>query len=77
MKFTYTIDLDERGEFRLHVDNEFGITVFELHSEDAEISLVEDGFMRHGRDTEGLLDYLVDCGIASTGDTIALCDAHP
>jgi len=75
MQFTYTIDLDERGEFRAHVDNEHGITVFELEAEETEIDLVEDGFMCHGRDTEGLLSYLVDVGIAAQGDTIALCDA--
>lgn len=29
--YTYRIDLDERGEFRAHVENTRGKTVFEIH----------------------------------------------
>lgn len=71
-ELTLIVDLDERGWFKAHVENQGGKEVFELSNEDAETGwpspdgfwLVEDGFMSHGRDADGLLEYLKSVGIA-------------
>lgn len=73
------IDLDERGSFRGHVENQNGTTVFEFSNEDENgwpsedgFWLVEDGFMKHGRDIDGLHEYLKQMGIAKPTSTIRL-----
>ena len=71
-ELSLVIDLDERGVFKAHVENQNGRTVFEFSNEDEDTGwpsddglwLVEDGFMRHVRDTSGLLQYLQSIGIA-------------
>jgi len=72
------VDIDERGWFKAHVDNQNSKTVFEFSNEDEETGwpseeglwLVEDGFMKHGRDAAGLLDYLMSIGIANSRATM-------
>ena len=72
------VDIDERGWFKAHVDNQNSKTVFEFSNEDEETGwpseeglwLVEDGFMKHGRDAAGLLDYLMSLGIANSRATL-------
>jgi hypothetical protein len=72
------IDLDERGSFSGHVENQNGKEVFTFSNEDPETGwpsedgfwLVEDGFMKHRRDVDGLHKYLMDMGIAKPGSTI-------
>jgi hypothetical protein len=74
------IDLDERGWFKGHVANGNGRTVFSFSNEDDNgwpsedgFWLVEDGFMRHGRDTDGLLKYLQrHAGVAKPSATLTL-----
>lgn len=74
------VDLDERGWFKAHVENQNGRTIFEFSNEDEEsgwpsddgISLIEDGFMRHGRDTGGLLNYLKSIGLAKPTASMSL-----
>ncbi len=73
------IDLDERGWFRGHVENQNGKSVFEFSNEDEDgwpsedgFWLVQDGFMRHRRDLTGLHNYLLDMGIAKPGGLIRL-----
>lgn len=74
------VDLDERGSFRAHVENKNGKTVFQFSNEDEETGwpsegglwLVEDGFMKHARDTRGLHDYLQDVGIATADSTLRI-----
>lgn len=76
------IDLDERGSFRGHVANQNDKSIFDFSNENEETGwpdedglwLVEDGFMSHGRDTDGLLKYLQDMGIARTTATLTLGD---
>lgn len=75
------IDLDERGSFRGHVEDQKGRTVFEFSNEDENgwpdengFWLVEGGFMKHGRDVDGLHEYLVQMGIAKADSTIRLED---
>lgn len=49
------VDLDERGSFRGHVDDQLGQTVFEFSNEDAETGwpdpdglwLIESGYVNH------------------------------
>jgi hypothetical protein len=81
-KLLLVIDLDERGSFIGHVENADGKTVFAFTNEDIETGwpsedgfwLVEDGFMRHKHDTEGLLKYLVSMGLANCDDTLSMRD---
>lgn len=57
--FGFYVNLDERGEYRADVRDIHGVTVFEYSSNDeGVIELVEDGFLAHARDLEGLASYL-------------------
>ena len=73
-RFTYTIDLDERGSFRAHVDNPQGREVFSILAGDElepdESSIFEDGYMKHSRDISGLQEYLQDLQIINKDDVI-------
>ena len=76
-KLLYVIDLDERGWFKAHVENQNGKEVFFLSNEDeggwpnGNLDLVEDGYMRHGRDIDGLHEYLQKVGLAGPRSTLA------
>ena len=62
-----TVDLDERGVFKAHVDDMDGNTILTMSNEEDEdggLSLVRDGFIKHPRDTVGLLVYLKEMGMA-------------
>ena len=74
------VDLDERGWFKAHVENQNGKAVFQFSNEDETgwpsedgLWLIEDGFMRHGRDSDGLLNYLKSVGVARPTATLRLC----
>ncbi len=76
-ELTLVVDLDERGSFCGHVENTNGRTVFEFSNEDEHgwpeedgLWLVNDGYMRHGRDGAGMLGYLQTVGIATATATI-------
>lgn len=62
----YAIDLDERGEFRAHVENENGKMLFEIDG----YEIFEDGFMKHTRDIVGLSEYLISLGIMEKNDSL-------
>ncbi len=71
------VDLDERGSFCAHVENQNGKSIFKFTNEDESSTpgplwLVEDGFMRHARDTAGLLEYLQDVGLAKPTATLTI-----
>lgn len=68
--FTYVIDLDERGEFKAHVSNSRGKSVYEI---DAlfDAGVFEDGWMRHGNDVAGLAKYMRHLGIMRPADTLS------
>ncbi len=74
MKYTYHINLNERGSFYADVRDSKENTVFEIKAgnelEEGESSIFEYGYMRHTDDIDGLLDYMIDLGIASKGDTL-------
>ena len=60
-RLTYTVDCDERGEFRASVDDWRGQTVYEIDAADGGL---DDHGMRHKRDTGGLLEHLCQVGLA-------------
>lgn len=72
--YGFYVNLDEREAFFADVRDRAGNTVFELRSgDDGRIDLVEDGFMRHGRDIGGLRTYLVGTGvIPGTAELLAM-----
>lgn len=53
-KFTYHVNLDERGQFYADVRDFEENTVYEIHGFD----IFEHGFMRHKEDIDGLANYL-------------------
>lgn len=59
----FYVNLDERGSFYADVRNALGDTVFELRAEGEELDLVEDGFMKHKTDIDGLSSYLASIGV--------------
>lgn len=67
-KYTYHVNLDERGSFYADVRNEDGKTVLEVFGgnelPEGESSLVDDGFMRHFRDVDGLAEYMRSVGFS-------------
>lgn len=66
--YHYIVDLWERGQFRAHVEHsETREIVYQLNNEDEEgntgpLWIVEDGFMKHVKDMEGLTSYLAGSG---------------
>ena len=73
MKYTYCINLDERGSFYADVRDAKDNTVFEVKAGDeyeGETSIFEDGFMHHKNDVEGLAEYLRELGVIQPSDTI-------
>lgn len=79
LELVMVVDLDERGSFRAHVDDQKGKTVFTFSNEGEDgwpeedgLWLVNDGYMRHPRDSDGLHDYLLTVGIAKPGSTMRM-----
>lgn len=73
VQFDYFVNLDERGQFYADVRNDYGNTVFAIRSEDdGNVGTVEDGFMKHTRDLDGLRDYLIFLGIMTEDDTLVM-----
>lgn len=70
--FNYMIDLDERGEFQAHVKNSKGNVVVDIDGFD----LVEDGWMKHTRDIDGLKEFLVTARMMKDNDELVLGDAE-
>ena len=72
-QLTLVVDLDERGIFQAHVADGHQKNLFEFSSEDEDgLWLIEFGFMTHGRDTDGLLDYLQSMGIVGASATMTV-----
>lgn len=72
-QLTLVVDLDERGIFRAHVEDGRQKNLFELSNEDEDgLWLIECGYMKHGRDTDGLLDYLQSMGIVGASATMTV-----
>lgn len=78
-QLTMVVDLNERGWFKAHVENQNGKTIFELNNEaengwpsDDGLWLVEHGWMKHCHDKDGLLKYLRHIGVAKPTATMNL-----
>ena len=74
---TYHIDLNERGLFHAHVEDENGKFIYRITNEDedegaGEIPEVVFGYMKHGEDVDGLCDYLFSLGFIPEGATIRM-----
>jgi hypothetical protein len=76
--FLYVVDLDERGLFSAHVEDEAGKIVFSLSNDNEEgtISLVDDGFMRHAKDMRGLTEYLIEHKVIPSDASISVHPIH-
>lgn len=62
--FGYYVNLDERGEFYADVRAADGESIFDLRSDDdGRIQLIEDGFLGHKNDLDGLQQYLQHMGL--------------
>ena len=76
MHYTMIVDLDERGLFRTHVEDEVGRIICEISNQgecdDDGLYLVGAGYMRHKRDADGLLDYLISLEIVEKNSTISV-----
>lgn len=71
------VDLDERGSFKAHVETEDGKEIFAFSNEDENgwpepLWLVENGFMDHARDCDGLLEYLQSLGVVAAGSSLTV-----
>jgi hypothetical protein len=72
-QYFFFIDLEERGVFKAHVEDDEGDTVYEINSEDDEdgqVWLVEAGYMRNLADINGLHNYLVDMDFMPPGSSL-------
>lgn len=69
--FGYYINLNERGSFYADVRNTSGESVYEVRMgnelEEDCTDLVEDGFMRHNKDVDGLANHLKALGVMPPG----------
>lgn len=70
MKLEYYINLDERGDFNSDVRRN-GETVFEIKDSDHLCEMIEDGFLKHGRDINGLTEYLKSVELLRENETIS------
>jgi hypothetical protein len=60
MKYTYHINLDERGDFYADVRHSVtGESVYEIRG----FEIFDDGYMKHKYDIAGLQSYLQELGI--------------
>jgi hypothetical protein len=68
--YTFHVNLDERGMFYADVRNQNGRTLFEIKideslPDDEQSNPIEDGWMKHGRDLDGLRAYLIHLGVVT------------
>jgi hypothetical protein len=85
-EYTLNVDLDERGMFHAHVEDEDGTVVFELSNENEVLNnqgqvtgreygalwLVEAGYMKHRTDVDGLQGYLIHVGVIPVGSRLTM-----
>jgi hypothetical protein len=71
--YGYSINLDERGDFKADVRDAFGHSVYEIDGFD----IFEDGFMKDKQDLKGLTTMLVENGvIPPDSDVLRLAEAE-
>jgi Fe-S cluster biosynthesis and repair protein YggX len=69
--FGFIVDLDERGDYRAHIENVDGDVIWETDLENTN-QLIEDGFLKYkpDEDLERLAKYLSDAGVLPKGSEI-------
>lgn len=60
--FYYVIDLNERGSFQAHVENNSGDEIWSVDESEMEM-LIEDGFLKNTHDVDGIKTYLLQQGL--------------
>lgn len=77
--FGYYINLDERGSFDADLRDMDDNSLMTVSNEEqdgegndvqGEIGLVEAGYMKHGRDIDGLASYAIQMGIIPAGSVV-------
>ena len=77
--FGYYINLDERGSFDADLRDMDDKSLMTVSNEEqdgegnvvqGEIGLVEAGYMKHGRDIDGLASYAIQMGIIPAGSVV-------
>ena len=76
---TMVVDLDERGSFKAHVDDQAGKEIYAFSNDGEDgwpdpdgLWLVQCGYMSHSRDSDGLLGYLASIKLASGKETMTV-----
>jgi hypothetical protein len=70
MMLEYYVNLDERGSFYADLRRaDDGVSIWEVR-EDYLAELIQDGYVRHGRDLDGLVDYWVETNIIKSNDVV-------
>jgi len=70
MRFNYVVYLDERGEFAAGVETPDGVTVYEITNATHMRELIEDGYMDHPNDTNGLEEMLMNFDVITKEDIV-------
>jgi hypothetical protein len=73
--FYRIIDLNERGQYKAHIVDQDGHSIYQYDNDDEEgnptsLWLVEDGFMQNSEDLPGLLKYLIELKILPENATL-------
>jgi hypothetical protein len=78
-KYIYHVDMDERGIFAAHVENEREEIVFSMRYEDGDgdgdgdgYTIFDMGYMKHKNDIEGLHDYMLMLGILPKNSSLKM-----
>jgi len=69
-QFYYFVNLNERGCFYADVRDEQDNTVYEIFDVEHVIDLIENGYVRHMADLEGLRDYLIEISVIPAGSIL-------
>lgn len=62
MVYYYIIDLNERGQFYAHVEDERGKVVYDIDYNEIEFLTRFGGYMAHLEDVVGLEEFLIEAG---------------
>ena len=74
MNYLFIVDLDERGIFKCHIENQKSSRVVwqadNEEEEDGSFWPIECGYMKNTKDMDGLTEHLLDMGVIKSGATI-------
>lgn len=61
--YNYQVDLDERGEYKATVYDDCDNEIWDIADIQELNQLIEDGYMKHKQDMDGLCSYLTKLGV--------------